>query len=100
MIIRSNIEILDDNGNSASGKLCRFNYSYEIVRHPLDGVYGVSGAERDLKDCYKEKFHKKVLGIWREGTNCIQTIYGEVIDLSSVTLEDAKVIDVQKLLEE
>lgn len=97
--IETKMKIFDDNGINIHNKLCAFLISYEIERHPLDGVYGVSGAEMNRKDIYKVTNYMKIFGIYDENTNIITQPNGKEIDLSSYyTLCKVKILNINEIL--
>lgn len=97
MKIKNNIQIFDDNGVNIDGKACVITYYYETTHNKLDGVYGVSGAERSSEDDYVVKKYGKALAIFNENDNSFTDIYGNRFNLDRYTITDAKIIDVNKL---
>jgi hypothetical protein len=100
MKIKNNIQIFDDNNENINSRLCVFSYYYEIEKHPLDGVYGVSGAERDRKDLYMQKQYRDVIGFYNQDNNEITTVHGRKVSLLLNTLTKVKIIDINKLLKD
>lgn len=100
MIIKNNIQIFDDNGINVDGKLCVFKYSYEEKKHPLDGVYGISGAERDPKDIYIVEVEHSAIGIYNQNTMVITTVHNNIIDVKSHKIKQVAIIDCEKLIKE
>lgn len=93
-----------DNGVNINGKLCAFKIETYRTRHKLDGMYGVSGAERSKEDEYIETTTSNVLGYFNEETGSIKSInvYGSEYDLKSnyMKIIGVKIIDQEKLLKE
>jgi len=100
MKIKNNIQIFTDNGENIHNKPCVLTFYYEREAHPLDGVYGVSGAERDRKDCYMKKVYETVLGVFDQDDHEITTIYGRKINVNDYIISGARLIDVDKIIKD
>lgn len=95
MIVKNNVQLLDDNGINISGKLCVIKYTYEEKRNKLDGVYGVSGAERSIDDDYIVKIDGKSFGIFKEGDDYFTSTFGTKFSLNRYTITDVKILDIE-----
>ena len=88
--------IHDDNDVNIAGKQCIFYCTTKSAHHPLDGVYGVSSAEMDVKDVYYDYQHHYILGIY--DNNMITNILtGEKISIDKIQLQNVKLLDYGKL---
>jgi len=98
-------QIIFDQGVNINGKLCAFRIETYMTRHKLDGVYGVSGAERSKEDEYIETNTSRILGYYDEETGIIKTIdvYRSEYNIKNqdrLKVLNVKIIDQGKLLQE
>jgi len=94
-----------DQGVNINGRLCAFKIETYETRHKLDGVYGVSGAERSKEDEYIKTNTSRILGYFNEDTGVIKTIgvYGSEYNIKNsdrLKVLNVKIIDQGKLLQD
>jgi len=94
-----------DQDENINGKLCAFKIETYRTRHKLDGVYGVSGAERSKEDEYTETNTSRILGYFNEETGIIKTVgvYGTEYNIKNtdrLKILNVKIIDQTKLLQD
>ena len=83
-------QIIFDQGVNITGKLCAFRIETYMTRHKLDGVYGVSGAERSKDD--EETGIIKTIDVYRSEYN--------IKNQDRLKVLNVKIIDQGKLLQE
>lgn len=97
MKLQKHIKIFDDDIN-INGKLCAFHYINTVRKHELDGVYGISGAEKHKEGFYDEITHHRVLGFYDENKSEIEDIYGKIIEVSEENIIEVKIIDIEEVI--